>query len=240
MANPSRSRKRAKQESDDDNGIPATSSKASHEADEHAVPASTRPASKRRRLSTTASVQPSSTPAAPVVATSTSTRRRRKQSSSAKPSTRSAAEIAVKEEQVDEDFAAQQRTAHVVVKTEDGFRESIVVSDTSTLSSLSDAGESDAPAVKKEEDGDNILPIKVQQSTVKTESDVEEPSTQLTRKYTRAEKGKGRAQSAGPNQQLQEEAARLRTELAKLKKDLSEAHTVSPTCTHPLVHPSSH
>ncbi|KAK9898103.1 hypothetical protein P389DRAFT_65754 [Cystobasidium minutum MCA 4210] len=224
MAGNSRRRKRAKQESDDDNTPQAGPSSAPVE---NKPSTASQTAAKRRRLDPGPSSVISSSPPAPTVAASTSTVRRRNRSRAApaKQSTslgRNAAdEPVVKDEPLDNvgnqtalspgDSSVQRRSPQVEPP-----------SDTSSLSALSD--HETVQAIKKEEPDVVTTAHAEPQSTARLEVGPE-VTTKPVRQYTRAEKGKGRDKSPQPDQQLREEAVRLRAELAKLRGELTNANS---------------
>lgn len=224
---PSRRRKRAKQESDDD-GSASPAKQGGPSTATAAAPASAL-ASKRRRIDVES--QSSITPAggaAPAsyiasAATSNFNRSRRPSRARAQRAVSSAKELALKVEDTEDGTQLDNVTA---APPKEAYRDSKVLSDTSTLSAVSDSDVVETQVTKQEELDDAHESNKSTTAEMAVRDNAQTFDS-LGRKYTRAEKGKGRAQATSTDQKLQEEAANLREQLANLKRELTEAHTVS-------------
>lgn len=226
---PSRRRKRAKQESDDD-GSASPAKQGGPSTATAAAPASAL-AFKRRRIDVESQSQSSVTPAGGAAAassiantaTSTPNRSRRPSRARAQRAVSSAKELAIKVEDTGDGTQLDNVTA---APPKEAYRDSKVLSDTSTLSAVSDSDVVETQVTKQEELDDAHESNKSTTAEMAVRDNAQTFDS-LGRKYTRAEKGKGRAQATATDQKLQEEAANLREQLANLKRELTEAHTVS-------------
>lgn len=219
----SRRRKRVKQESDDDSGGPLATTSKSAAGAEASNDAAVGTAVKRRRLASTeptgSFTSPSDAKSGTTTVTSTSDRRSRRKRPT-KHSQRATSQLS--ESQANQELDSQDVKA-IAVKSEGDDQGNDVHTDASTLSPVSDVDEQQDPSIRRMEDPDRKQEI----SQVKVEKESEdEQDSAPSRKFTRAEKGKGRATDGVETSKLQEEAALLRAELAKLKSELSESHLV--------------
>lgn len=221
MAGNARRRKRGRQDSDNDDGAA--------QAGPSTVPNESKPATgsqgeaKRRRLAIeTSSVVGSSSPA-PLVATSTSRRRNRRQASNIKlPTPPDTASTIKQEDEQELESIGKVKQEENELSPERPRSVVQVPSDTSSLSALSDH---DSLGVAKKEESEEVVALDgASQQPVKEEEP--ESTSEASRPYTRAEKGKGRAKSPPANKQLRDEARRLQLELALLKAQLSTANSV--------------